>query len=177
MLQYCYNCMEAIICSVISLGIKLFIPFNRLYVQIFHQSKWTDNNAMEYYQITIIECIVHFTNITKQIISTTLSNSLLTLIGNISGPSPSVIFGNKIQIFFLLWRFWWRHTSNIWNFVIISQNSKRYSTYTRNILNTWRHHRQKFAVDFVSENDARWKTQFLDFVSEICQYGLSVQKW
>ena len=43
-------------------------------------------------------------------------------------------------------------------------------------LSTWRHHRQKFALDFVSENDARWKTQFLDFVSEICQYGLSVFK-
>ena len=28
-------------------------------------------------------------------------------------------------------------------------------------------------LDFVSENDARWRTQFLDFVSEICQYGLS----
>ena len=98
----------------------------------------------------------------------------LTHIGNILGLSPSVIFGNKIQKIFLLWRFWWRHTSNIWNLVIISQNSKGYSTYTRNILSTWRHHRQKFALDFVSENDARWKTQFLDFVSEICQYGLKV---
>ena len=98
----------------------------------------------------------------------------LTPIGNILGPSPSVIFGNKIQKIFLLWRFWWRHTSNIWNLVIISQNSKGYSTYTRNILSTWRHHRQKFALDFVSENDARWKTQFLDFVSVICQYGLRV---
>ena len=97
----------------------------------------------------------------------------LTPIGNILGPSPSVIFGNKIQKIFSLWRFWWRHTSNIWNLVIISQNSKGYSTYTRNILSTWRHHRQKFALDFVSENDARWKTQFLDFVSEICQYGLN----
>ena len=29
-------------------------------------------------------------------------------------------------------------------------------------------------LDFVSENDARWRTQFLDFVSEICQYGLRV---
>ena len=97
----------------------------------------------------------------------------LTPISNILGPSPSVIFGNKIQKIFLLWRFWWRHTSNIWNLVIISQNSKGYSTYTRNILSTWRHHRQKFALDFVSENDARWRTQFLDFVSEICQYGLN----
>ena len=102
-----------------------------------------------------------------------LGFKLITPIGNILGPSPSVIFGNKIQKIFLLWRFWWRHTSNIWNLVIISQNSKGYSTYTRNILSTWRHHRQKFALDFVSENDARWKTQFLDFVSEICQYGLT----
>ena len=31
-------------------------------------------------------------------------------------------------------------------------------------------------LDFVSENDARWRTQFLDFVSEICQYGLKVKK-
>ena len=28
-------------------------------------------------------------------------------------------------------------------------------------------------LDFVSENDARWRTLFLDFVSEICQYGLT----
>ena len=31
-------------------------------------------------------------------------------------------------------------------------------------------------LDFVSENDARWRTQFLDFVSEICQYGLRIPR-
>ena len=39
----------------------------------------------------------------------------------------------------------------------------------------WRTQKKFFEIflDFVSENDARWRTQFLDFVSEICQYGLS----
>ena len=40
----------------------------------------------------------------------------------------------------------------------------------------WRTQNKFFEIflDFVSENDARWRTQFLDFVSEICQYGLRV---
>ena len=39
----------------------------------------------------------------------------------------------------------------------------------------WRTQNKFFEIflDFVSENDARWRTQFLDFVSVICQYGLS----
>ena len=43
----------------------------------------------------------------------------------------------------------------------------------------WRTQNKFFEIflDFVSENDARWRTQFLDFVSEICQYGLMVNFW
>ena len=40
---------------------------------------------------------------------------------------------------------------------------------------TQKKHFSNFFLDFVSLNDARWRTQFLDFVSEICQYGLRVR--
>ena len=94
-----------------------------------------------------------------------------TLICYISGISRSVIFGKKNPEIFLVWRFWWRHTSNIWNLVIISQNSKGSSTYTINILSTWRHHRQKFALDFFPRMTLLEIPGFWDFFPRFTDRG------
>ena len=65
----------------------------------------------------------------------------------------------------------------------IPKNHPKNQTYDQDCLdfvsrNDARWHTQnkffEIFLDFVSENDARWRTQFLDFVSEICQYGLTI---
>ena len=55
---------------------------------------------------------------------------VLTPIGNILGPSPSVIFGNKIQNFFFEnFRQLWRHTSQLDSDVICGGKGTSYSVH------------------------------------------------